>query len=550
MKIFKKMMPLAIAAGATIALVSMNSFAAGTPDITNPVGGGMMPANPIVITFPVTENYLDIGCNSKSYYTIKTAGDKKATIIFNGTDENQVLGNLVNPEDKTTPIQTAIEIAPGETFNFYSKGDTGVRVNFTVVYDGDTLKEIPASRDEAKPMDITAGTSVEVPDVSKITYFYYKLHLDKLSRVMIADDSTYKSYVAKPLGEADQFNVFTDYKIDNEKSEKYYEPGDYLIRLDASPNYPGAKFGIKATPINVGTVKCNAPDSFGRTEETSFDVELQGADPDIKIGSVKIVSGEEVLSNDNGDTAYKTKGTAKLVVRKAAKNAVLKITVSGPMRNPVTVFEKPVNVQEASVKNYTVEASYNSITVSTLELSGGKNEGKVALQAKTGGKWKTLQTVPSSYKMTFTKVKPGKKYTLRLVRIVDGVEGAPSKEMTVKTGFKTAPACTISVRKNGTTKARKYWSNGYWSGSVWHRGQYVTVKAQQKIVITVKLKKKIKGIKGLYVKGTKVKGSGTTFKVNTTVPLGTKKTPISVQSYLDEKTGGFSKASTKSISIR
>ena len=112
MKIFRKMMPLAIAAAATVALIGMNSFAAGKADISNPTYGGTNQAYPVVITFPTTENYLDINCISRGYYKLKTVGDKKATIIITGVDQNVDLGNLVSLEDKTTPIQTAITINP------------------------------------------------------------------------------------------------------------------------------------------------------------------------------------------------------------------------------------------------------------------------------------------------------------------------------------------------------------------------------------------------------------------------------------------------------
>ena len=256
MKIFRKMMPLAIAAAATVALIGMNSFAAGKADISNPTYGGTNQAYPVVITFPTTENYLDINCISRGYYKLKTVGDKKATIIITGVDQNVDLGNLVSLEDKTTPIQTAITINPGEEFDFYSKGDTSSRLNFAVVYDGETLKEVAASTDESKPMDITAGTSVDVPEVSSGTYYYYKLHLDAYSRISVADDSTYNTFYAKPLGETDNFNLYTDFRINSEKDVKVYAPGDYIVRLDARPNTTAPKFGIKAVAVNLGTVKC------------------------------------------------------------------------------------------------------------------------------------------------------------------------------------------------------------------------------------------------------------------------------------------------------
>ena len=552
MKIVRKMIPLAIAVGATITLIGMNSFAAGTAEVTNPVGGGSMQSNPVVITFPTTENYLDMACISRGYYKLKTAGDKKATIVITGVDENQVVGNLVSIEDKTTPIQTTIEIAPGEEFNFYSKGDTGVRVNYAVVYEGEALKEIPASTDVAKPMDITPGTSVEVPEVAKITYYYYKLHLDNYSKITVADDSTYKSFLAMPLGETGTFSEWSDYKVDSEKDVKTYAPGDYVIRLDASAGKTAQKFGVKATAINFGTVKCTVPSTFERGKETSVDVELVGADSDVKISSVGVYSGSDIISNDDGDIVAKQKGTATITVRKNAASAVFKVNVGGPIKGVVTLLEKEVKVSEPAMSNYKLTANVDSIEVTTLELSnaGNKND-QMALQIKTGGKWKTVKKVNAQSNMFFNKLKPATKYTARLVRVIDGVEGTPTKEFKFTTGYKTAPAATITVKKNGTLKTQSYWVKGYWSGTVWHPGYQVKSKTLQKVVITVKLKKKIKGIKGLVINGTKVKGSGTTFKVsNKSVAMGSKNMIVTVQSYMDETTGGYSKAMHKKISIR
>lgn len=548
MKIFRKMMPLAIAAGATIALIGMNSFAAGTADISNPVGGGSMEANPVVITFPTTENYLDIGCISRGYYKLKTAGDKKATIVITGINENNDVSRLVSMTDKTTPIQTSIEIAPGEEFSFYSKSDTSVRVNFAVVYEGETLKEVAASKDETKPMDITAGTSVEVPEVTGISYFYYKLHLDSYCRVSAAEDSTYKSFYARPIAETDTITLYTDLKVDGEKDVKYYAPGDYLVRLDASSGKTAPKFGIKATPINFGTIKTDAPDKFQRGEEKSFDVELTGADSDIYIGGISIYNGDDQITENVGDS-FKQKGTATLKVKSVAKNAVLRVYVWGPMKGGVIVYEKPVTVAPEA---YNINGSVicNSTSIDVNSYSSEKN-AKVALQIKTGGKWKTHQTVNKSSKMTFTKLKAATKYTIRFVQTVDGVESAPSQERTVWTGYKNAPACTISIKKGKAYTVKKHWEKGYWIGKSYFPGRWVPTKTYNRITITVKLKKKLKGIRGVYINNTMVKGTGTTFKTtNTSVEKSIKKYKVTVHTFMDEYSKGYSKSTTKTVAIR
>lgn len=550
MKIFRKMMPLAIAAGATIALIGMNSFAAGTADISNPVGGGSMEANPVVITFPTTENYLDIGCISRGYYKLKTAGDKKATIVITGINENNDVSRLVSMTDKTTPIQTSIEIAPGEEFSFYSKSDTSVRVNFAVVYEGETLKEVAASKDETKPMDITAGTSVEVPEVTGISYFYYKLHLDSYCRVSAAEDSTYKSFYARPIAETDTITLYTDLKVDGEKDVKYYAPGDYLVRLDASSGKTAPKFGIKATPINFGTVKCDVPESFECGKEASFDVELVGADDDIKISSVAVYSGDKVISDNNGDITAVKKGTAKLVLKSFPKDSVLKINVTGPMKGVVTVFEKAVKVQDAAI-DYSITSGYDSITVKTFNVPSGLNKAKMTLQVKKGGKWKNHQTVAAQTTMTFKKFKQGTKYTVRFIKTTDGVESAPSKETTLMTGYKNVPVASITMKKVGKHTVKAHWTNGYWSGNTWIRSKYIPKKTYNDYEVTVKLKKKLKGIQGIYINNLFTKGNGLTFKRKGIAIENTiKKYDVKVRSCMSETYQGCSKEYKKTVAIR
>lgn len=130
--------------------------------------------------------------------------------------------------------------------------------------------------------------------------------------------------------------------------------------------------------------------------------------------------------------------------------------------------------------------------------------------------------------------------------------GNLSKYVTVKTGPSKKPSIkSVKIIGAKVKKTRRYHSGHWTSTGTWIKGYYYTATSTS-YKVTVKLNKKASGMKGIMINGTKVKGSGKTFKVTVTETgnqKGKKKT-FRICSYHNNSYLGMSKSISKKAKVK
>ncbi|SNU08629.1 hypothetical protein SAMN06297422_11963 [Lachnospiraceae bacterium] len=256
-------------------------------------------------------------------------------------------------------------------------------------------------------------------------------------------------------------------------------------------------------------------------------------------------SGETMQVSDDGLTAsfeFKTRNQA----------GVDTITINAKELNPVKHEYNPTSVDEGrpysvdimtgiEISDIGLTTGYNYINIDTQRLPdfGSGKPAQVTIYLKNGSKWvKKISTTPGGKGGTIKKLKANKKYEVKLVMTKELTNGKTVKTESVfkvKTGPKQKPV--IKSAKISNVRKTKRWIDGYWSGNVWHRGHYVTITSY---TVTITLKSKLKGCKGISCMGVKVKGKGKVFKFTTT---GNPPSKLSVYGYSNDKYMGYTPCS-------
>ena len=202
-----------------------------------------------------------------------------------------------------------------------------------------------------------------------------------------------------------------------------------------------------------------------------------------------------------------------------------------------------------SMSNFEIETGPNYILFptfrSTMYVDDGKT--KVNVYLKTGKKWKKKFTANagSNQAKRIKKLKPKKKYKVKIEvvrKLTNGKTVKNHKIVTVKTGPKIKPVITSARVSN--YKREKSWVPGHYDANfVWHKGYY-TYNTSYTMSIT--LAKPLKGCKGLVYEGVKCSGSGTTFTFN--VMHRDPPSKATVRGYSDNKYFGYTNVSnSKSV---
>ena len=174
---------------------------------------------------------------------------------------------------------------------------------------------------------------------------------------------------------------------------------------------------------------------------------------------------------------------------------------------------------------------------------------KINVYLKSGSKWKKKFTAEAGSRLSkkIKKLKPKKKYQVKveIVKTVkDGKQVKTSKVYKIKTGPKITPV--ISSARIDKVWNDKVWVPGHFNASGrWEKGYYSNNKYY---TMTITLKKKLKGCKGIYVNGQKIKGTGKKFTF--TVAHSEPPSSIKVKGYTDNKFFGLTKESKKKKTTR
>ena len=175
---------------------------------------------------------------------------------------------------------------------------------------------------------------------------------------------------------------------------------------------------------------------------------------------------------------------------------------------------------------------------------GSGDNAKINVYLKSGSKWvKKIKNVPVGSKKPkkIKKLKPKKKYKLKIEfvkTLTNGKVAKTTKTITVKTGIKVTPVIKSAKISNVQQHSKYVW--GHYDGNfVWHPG-YTTRWTTYDITIT--LKSKLKGCKGIEYAGRKASGKGTTFKFSVTGNPANSGS-VKVRGYSNDTYGGYTKDS-------
>ena len=307
------------------------------------------------------------------------------------------------------------------------------------------------------------------------------------------------------------------------------------------------------------TIKEGAIDSaFKQNQQLHVTFEITNADSDAYMGPVTLWScaghheDSKVTVSNNGK-----KGEFTFVTGSFPNVETISLTIKE--LNPEW---KPGKVNDETI--YTLDVT-TGISMTEIPILSGPDyiefpdfrsyqfsqdgSTKINVYLKSGSKWKKKFTVDAGSRISkkIKKLKPKKKYQVKveIVKTVkDGKQVKTSKVYKIKTGPKITPV--ISSARIDKVWNDKVWVPGHFNASGrWEKGYYSNNKYY---TMTITLKKKLKGCKGIYVNGQKVKGTGTSFTF--TVAHSDPPSSIKVKGYTDNKFFGLTKESKKKKTTR
>ncbi len=477
---------------------------------------------------------------------------------------------------------TEIAGATGRVYNKVSLADdSGAKLYAKVTYGGDSIKTAKVQVvSDSERLELTSGKPVRVHFTSKgynsQQNHYWKINIPVNSKVTVKLDAdytgTFEPYVTGRLAGSSGYAAFR--ASANESDTCFIEKGgDYYVDFDGRSNAEGTyTLTITVAPINWGTVTISGLDNLvaGTYENTKFKIKLTGADSEVNLDRW---SSNNDYSTNNYDSNLSGKSATGYLTTSStdAGHYKLEVRLDNELTSDLTktvIFD--LVVKPKKITNYDLsdlEVGYNSVKF-TLPFGDGAGTygSKIQIQRYKSGKWTTVKTVKDGTKSTtLTGLSSNTSYKYRLVGYVPAsngkksISGAPSKTLSVKTGYSSKPQvksikCYDAKQKyvkrvyhpgHWTTTGK--WQNGYYTG-----GYYVT-----NFKVKVTLKKKMTGQKGLIIynellDSKKVSGTGTTFTTTMSVDGKKKGKTISlkIKGYRNGSYLGYSKYTTKKVKIK
>ncbi|MBO4863919.1 MAG: hypothetical protein J5517_06115 [Eubacterium sp.] len=394
-------------------------------------------------------------------------------------------------------------------------------------------------------LDATADAVIELADFTYSTQDVELILLKMNSAPASSSDITNKDNI-----------VYTANYNNKKMLEKYpINKGTYYIAMHG-PDKSTYKLKLKVRKYRHAQVKWSIKEgpldsTFKQNQDLHVTFEITNKDSDAYLSPAYSWSAQG--HNENSTITVSDNGK---------KGEFIVVTKSFPYVSTVkvTVCELNPNPQEGKVSDttcYTLDIT-TGMAMTEIAIQSGPDyiefpdfrspqfsqdgSTKINVYLKSGSKWKKKFTVDAGSRTPkkIKKLKPKKKYQVKveLVKTIkDGKQVKTSKVYKVKTGPKITPA--IKSAKIDKVWNDKVWVPGHFNSSGrWEKGYYSNNKYY---TMTITLKKKLKGCKGIYVNGKSVKGTGTTFTV--TVAHSDPPSKVTVKGYTDNKFYGFTKAS-------
>lgn len=528
-------------------------------------------SNPFVYSITGIGIYEASSLYQGSYYRFETEGDETYIVDIKGSY------TICNSNKDTTEIVFPQIVTKDISLSFYVS-DSGSQSGTISINTEESLSQAEAaasilSTDINNPAMLESGKTYTLPQRTgtSASYYYFGFTLPADSYVKVSGTPTYGFYYEKKesINDAYAFNEHMD-----DGQEAAFAAGNWVFKL-LNMDYSYSKdITITITPIKLGTITVTGlSDRYTSGDTIKAHIKLTGADPNITLSDWGILSdGKNVnltINNINLSNIYgklEADISATLGDYTSIGNAVLWVTAyhsggapKGTTKITSTKGEFKFDIAPLPL-SYSASSSYNSITFSTGTVSGYTSGDHADLQIYENGNWVTKKTTEISKSMTISGLKALTNYKIRLVSFKENkdtgskIYAAPSKETTVTTGYKTSPAIkSVSIKRGKTRYIKKEWHPGKYIGSTWYKGYYTGGYYSSSYTIKVTLKKKIKGISGLRINGENIKGKGKTFKLNASrrgKNIKGIKIPVTVESYLSNNYGGYSKAVTKRVKIK
>ncbi len=544
------------------------SVYADTIDLTGGLYGRGTESNPLVYSITGIGNYESSNL-FKGYYRFETAGDETYIVDIKGAY------TIYNSETDTTKIEFPQSVTKDSPLTFYV-AESDVNNGSVAINTEESLAKAEAaaallSTDINNPAILESGKTYTLPPRTGASadYYYFTFTLPADSMIKVSGNPTYgfryeqKEYI-------NDTNAFNEY-IEDEQPVAF-AAGSWVFRL-LNMDYSNSKdISITITPIELGTITVTGlSERYTSGSTIKAHIKLTGADPNITLSGWGIRVGDINVNlmenNTNIDSIYRKLEadiSADIGDYTPIGNAVLWVTAThsggapkGSTKITGTTGEFKFDIAPLPL-TYTVTSSYKSITFKTG--FGGTSGDYADYQIYENGNWVTKQTAKIDKPVTISGLKDHTNYKVRVVSFKektatsDRVYAEPSKETSLTTGYKTAPAIkSISIKRGKVQYIKRQWHPGKYVGSTWFKGYYTGGYYSSNYTIKVTLKKNIKGIAGLRINGEKVKGKGKTFKLNASRKgknIKGIKIPVTVESYLSNSYGGYSKAVVKKAKIK
>lgn len=354
------------------------------------------------------------------------------------------------------------------------------------------------------------------------------IHGAKKSHTILLDPGTYIIKLAYSFSPVEDF---TTYKMN--LSGRDYIPARG-VSLTSSPSNLNFDSSIikqaKTVTFTATTIPSNSDDKLDSISSSC-----------LTSGDIRGRNSATFTITVCGDRSGYYKSDYDLVSVKASNGVVSKA---------LNIFIKPKKPETDGYSVYYNKVLWNCNQYGVQSKSGWSAKNPVKVYMKSGKKWKLKTTRKDGGKFTFKKLKPNKKYQFKFVQLAKNasgqwIEGDPAY-VKIKTPRKTKlPIQSISVGK-AYLKHNYRWEK--W-GSSWRWRKYTYTKFS----VTVRLNRKLPGLKYINMSGAKIKGKGNKFTVYETVygnRIGKTFKLIMTPCYSKGDTGGYGPTTKRTIRIR
>ncbi len=442
---------------------------------------------------------------------------------------------------------------------------------------------------ERKPADdgyeyLEGGDSIKdavsVPAEGRIygTERYYEASSRQYYKFVVKKRAIYTFSMAAKRNTADSSIIVYD-----SKGNKLNNASDFIYKQENWDNNTGVRYNLTLEPGTYYLALGFEDPLFNRTRIFAIQMEYRDYIPatSIKVTPVKAAPASVAIGKSaeceykcellpantddvfmNGSTSWTSKFTYKGTESNAGVNKVnicpvysswykfgtqeIEAKLRDDINHTIKITVPPTNPQASK---FIITSYHNKME---LIYNGKGAYSQVNVEVYKKGKWQKFATIKYGKTTVVKKLKSSTKYKLRFSTYIGGAKSAKSVTMTVPTGAKAPAIKSVTAKVVKTKWIPRRYVPGHWVNTTWFNGYYTGGYNQITYKVTVKLKKKVKGIKGLYIDDKKVKGTGKTFSTTFTANANKKgkKINVKVATYGAKKYGVFGKATKKKVTIR